>query len=98
MTILLNDIKCTINELLDLRNKEKCAEHASVIFKFKQLMEAKFDSLKSPTKYVKLGKDKSGRDVHRRGLCQGQLAFFTRDFIHIFFFKNVKRKTVFFFH
>ena len=83
MTILLNDIKCTINELLDLRNKEKCAEHASVISKFKQLMEAKFGSLKSPTKYVELGKDKSGRDVHRRGLCQGQLAFFTSELMNL---------------
>ena len=73
MSILLDDIKCTINELLDLRNKEKCAEHANVISKFKQLMEAKFGPCESLTKYVKLGKDKTGSDVRRRGLCQGQL-------------------------
>ena len=75
MSILLDDIKCTINELLDLRNKEKCAEHANVISKFKQLMKAKFGPCKSLTKYVKLGKDKTGSDVRRRGLCQGQLEF-----------------------
>ena len=38
-------------------------------------MEAKFGPCESLTKYVKLGKDKTGSDVRRRGLCQGQLEF-----------------------
>ena len=77
MSILLHDIKCSINELLDPRKTQDPnldLKQKKIVTRFRELMQLKFGDLNGSTGYIKLGKDKMGNDVNRRGLCQGTWA------------------------
>ena len=72
MTILLHDIKRALNELLYLdESKEKYKENVEIVEKFKKLMLEKFGPREQST-FIKLGFDKNGEEVARRGMCQGK--------------------------
>ena len=75
MTILLHDIKRALNELLHLdETKEKYIENVEVVKKFERLMLEKFGPREQST-FIKLGLDKNGEEVARRGMCQGEYLF-----------------------
>ena len=85
MSILLHDIKCSINELLDpekVQDPNLNMKGKQRVTQFRELMQLKFGSWSDSRDYIQLGKDKKGNDISRRGLCQGTWALLHHFSIH----------------